>query len=1333
MILTKSLLLQTIFLIQSLIQNVEANQDTNSCENLILQQNELYCEFRDLNYFFIGQNSDNFTNTDTFQLSEDLIQVSSGPLLFSKDDIVISIKFRELINENEICSLIYNTQINTYSLNCISTSPTFIIDNKFQLLINTQFNLEIQTVQTFNCSQFDYNTEGYILFCYSIHQIKLYQLSIEQHKLNQTVIFQSENHNLQCLLKFHSYSNSFLIIYFQCLEWKIQIYENNTVKLEIDQNYLKEKYNIEGNLLEVLPCQSNFLILLSSGGYWMNNENLMQLFITQGLKLNETLIEFNNKCQINFAVKAQTNNYFLSSLSQKYSDIIFNTKDFPKQMFVIKFPSSIFFKYEDYLTFYINDFLHQSIKLKIKNLLQLSNQRIYMGIGEDNQIILILIKYSKQCLPSYNINNEYSKYYIRLELAKDLAYIQNNNWDCYKLIIIDNDEQKKQYALNINLKNKNYYIERTNYDDKFLITIIRSSFSSIQPHRITFSSSSKQINLQLKSNQVKCQFNRYLKNYKGKFFIKTKNDQIYSIIVEGYRNNIVEYSCDNQNNHMFESLLPLNKQIVLNLDYLNSLLLLDQQKRCLYKLILHDENLQQMPIKITCLESQIEKIFNINYKIILKLKDQFVFYNLQYTQPQLEQAYLPKQINLNCLEIYQLLNDFIVVVYTNELQLIYKEVTVQIIKINAKVLGCKAKSQSTLLINLILLDLIKNELQLYILSITEFRLIRSYNLENNVPIQPLQFIVQEQIIIISCKHKINNKLFLLIFKSESQISFHSLQQVIETKNHFFFVQKYFLYYFNDQNQLSVQDLLHITIQIEQLEFNNKSSQEVILQFQVELEDSEIPPMNQSIMIKLINPSILKLIQSNQNLYIKYENQELNFRHYILGKIDNIYLKVNNNFKLKYPFENQFIMQCSYYCNKFCFQFTNSGSGIFFKVGQSNKIYMIYGLQHYIQNILFIEMIKDNQFLFIHQINNETLQISLMILKDQILKLQKQIDTHFNNDLEEIVLVQNILIIQFYQVQNRFIIDENDISQVIFPTLNQQSLIYNLSTEQFIEVFVNNVKKMIIIKLFKIINYKVEFQSIFEISIMNYQLKELFNGLLEKLQTNFVKLINQNFSQVNQQIDLILFIISNKKFSVQFQIRLYLKEKRYELENNKILRYPENYQPCKYIVIAEEEIILQCGITRYYYDMKDSDYLFDPIHSTKNLLNMDLLNSTHYLFYKHFEHNQSIVLYAGKRGGYVLQKQKQDITYPITLEFSAISNDQIQIDKVSLQMQVYQQNIVQKEFSQQSLFIFIMILIIVLATITFYYRKHQIKNKQFSKVINSEISLSTIKLKNPSQI
>ena len=52
-------------------------------------------------------------------------------------------------------------------------------------------------------------------------------------------------------------------------------------------------------------------------------------------------------------------------------------------------------------------------------------------------------------------------------------------------------------------------------------------------------------------------------------------------------------------------------------------------------------------------------------------------------------------------------------------------------------------------------------------------------------------------------------------------------------------------------------------------------------------------------------------------------------------------------------------------------------------------------------------------------------------------------------------------------------------------------------------------------------------------------------------------------------------------------------------------------------------------------MKDSDYLFDPIHSTKNLLNMDLLNSTHYLFYKHFEHNQSIVLYAGKRGGYVL--------------------------------------------------------------------------------------------------
>lgn len=51
---SKSLLLYTIILFLSLIQNVESALNTNDCKKVILKKNELYCDFRNINSFFIG-------------------------------------------------------------------------------------------------------------------------------------------------------------------------------------------------------------------------------------------------------------------------------------------------------------------------------------------------------------------------------------------------------------------------------------------------------------------------------------------------------------------------------------------------------------------------------------------------------------------------------------------------------------------------------------------------------------------------------------------------------------------------------------------------------------------------------------------------------------------------------------------------------------------------------------------------------------------------------------------------------------------------------------------------------------------------------------------------------------------------------------------------------------------------------------------------------------------------------------------------------------------------------------------------------------------------------
>lgn len=76
--------------------------------------------------------------------------------------------------------------------------------------------------------------------------------------------------------------------------------------------------------------------------------------------------------------------------------------------------------------------------------------------------------------------------------------------------------------------------------------------------------------------------------------------------------------------------------------------------------------------------------------------------------------------------------------------------------------------------------------------------------------------------------------------------------------------------------------------------------------EVELENIEIPPQKQDILIILINPTILNLTKTNLNLFIKNNDQVVNFRNFIIGQIDNIILNKNDNFKLRNPLDKEMV-------------------------------------------------------------------------------------------------------------------------------------------------------------------------------------------------------------------------------------------------------------------------------------------------------------------------------------------------------------------------------------------------------------------------------------------
>ncbi|CAD8077709.1 unnamed protein product [Paramecium sonneborni] len=1310
----KFLHLQTIILFLTLILKDQAMKNPDQCQKIILKKNEKICGLNEINSYFIGQNSIDLTNQSTYQDFEDLIEISNGPILYSQDDLIFTMKFRQLINENEICSLIYKSHFNAFSINCISTQTTYIIDNQFKILINKQYQIDLEIEKNFNCSSFDYNIEDLIIFCYSFDSIRLYKLSKEEEKFKQSIRFQSEMQKFQCLLKFHSSLDLFFIIYLQCQEWKIQIYENNSLKLQIDEIFFKEKANVQGELLDVLICQQNLVILLSSGGFQFFNYKLKELFIVENLKLNETLIEFDNFCSIKFVVKGLSNEYFRSSLSDKYKDLLLNTKEFPKKAFSIQNPNSLLLKYENFLIFYVNNHVHQSFKIQLKDIFQLSNQNIYIGIEEGNQIKLVLIKYLKQCIPYYDKNQQFSKYYLQFIYTNFPP--QNEFINCYLTIIIDNDELIKKNALQIDLVKKNSYIKRKNYEENFQMSFRRSSFQSIKPFKINFHSSFNQIQFSIKDNQLKCKFNYYLKNYKGKFVIRTNQNRIYSIIVQVSGNQTREYYCEDEQIYLQLNILSLNEQSLNQFLSPEIFVLLDQQKSVYLKFF-------QIMSKIACFETQVENLFSTNNGILIKFKDQEVFQKIIYSSFQIiiEKYKFPSELSLNFQDLLHLNHEINIFVYINQLKIIYKQKIVQIINIRAKVLGLLPRFQSKQIRSLILLDINKNELQFYQVSIIEFFQTTTYDLKDYVPIQPLSFKIYESLLIISCQHKINQKIYILIFNCAFSSSLYLLQQVIETQNYYFWVQDIFLYYFNNKNILCVQDLIYINIEIQYDGFNNKTSQELSFQLEIEMENIGIPPVKHDFNITFINPSILQIINNNSKLLIQQQNQQINFRNFFLGKIDNIILKSNNDFELKYPLEQKMVLQCSYYNNKFCFSQSNNEHLIFFRIGLIGQTFLVYNLQQFIFNLTFIEQIQEDQFLLLNQINNITLQLSLVQLKNNLFTLKKQLNAEPLQNQYQIAFKQNILLIQKNEFKDKYLVD---INEWFYTSLNMVGQIYSVNSEKYLQLFYNPKGQIILINLFQISNQQVKFYQKFEILIRDSQIKDY---ILKQSSYNFTGFIKQNLTQ-NNQIDLSLLLINYQQEDVYCLIRLYLDDQKHEFINIKILRYPQFVQPCEYLLLTDEEIILMCGLIKYFFNMKNSELFCDPIFSTKDLEKIEIFNSTHFLYQYYSQQNQSIVINIGQRGGYYLQKLSKTETQSMSLEFQAINIEKMKMSQVALHLQVVQAKVQQDENFSISFILFLIIILLLLASILFLYKKRQRKQIELKKIFTAEISLTETRLK-----
>ncbi|CAD8214063.1 unnamed protein product [Paramecium octaurelia] len=1240
------------------------NHVNSKCDELITQPQITCYQFTSECYILEGDEEDyqelQHINTQIVQKSFQ-IPFKEEPILIR----VINSLNQNKIQEKLLCSLFVNID---YYITCMGFD---LILYEEQTNYSELIRIDTKILANEHCDELFTNQDGSLsLFCLGSSSLKQYYLDFQRSVTLSLEYDVSDQIEDGCKKKqIRRNEEQYLIVFYQCLRWKIMQIKNNQSHTLFDASMKSQNIQLSNLSLiddvtycernqqtySIILIQDNFYVLIHLNYY--ETKNLNYFLIQQTKKIQKII--FQQKCSMIILVNEldKTNSSLIQT--QKQLEIILDQK---YSMDNIHFHSNLLFLQNQFeLNILINARINQTYQICNTSLYFFDSNNLFSQFDQTKKVLQF---YQYKPLSAFIKPRQKFVYVIeRNNLFKSDDIVQ-----CFR-ILEDNNNQKEKLQFTELMEFQN------NCQTKYQRLLITQNFKYFNNANATFDlkNSDGSISVSISKYQYSQQ-NCLIRLYKSYFQHKVQLKQIINdYVCFQYESYFYIYDC---------------KQLKLS----NSV------------------NLDQYYV----LESQLVYYFvsrnNKNNNVLRGVK--FQLESLLYFNIQLNNVITNvKQVSQNAF-IYTKDSDLPLIMSTNpEKKPFYKYLSKNLYQPGpilfyfenenskfiqyAKMLAISNKEhlkcyqiQEQLIISIqklqpcYLIFAIQNSTQSLILNYfwdDELHQIKNYTFKDFQFYYPFKYSINTDSLAILLEQ--NNSLSIAIF--QYNLSVLQFIEIIATDDSFFqFDQFRILFSFEKVWMYSFVKIFLVNLEIENLYQNTLKSN-----FSMNLKEEEgsielkISIQNQCYELYSLMKSSLIEIQNNKRL-------KLNFSEMFYGPISNLTLINNSNVILKGPIiYKEELLNCAEQTSTLCYRQYHFQS---LKPKQSFRVivlenYFINVIKDYLWNQFYMTWIEQQYYLCISQLFDD-LNIELIQCTEnqyEFCKLISNISHNFNINLTNIadtIRVGNLIKLKPKDDNNNAIIfiDGINFNFYIVTGIILDILYIEKSNDQYLFLQKD-------INIWFDLQLAVNFNEYdFTIKLVSCKQSEnVINIKLFIVKQLFSELFQLNINQKNDKIELLL----QKQFRNQIP---YNNSQNQDM----IIQYIDD----THIILKQTQNALS-----HFYDVQEDRQFYDYFHKTMFNREIIRLNTTHLIFAdQQFQQLQIGTI------GYELEIQNSD---EIEQHCQLFAQNEISNAIVTLQIHIIKNN---KMFTNRILYIQITcFLFILIYTRQIKYKSKNQKQQQYA--------------------
>ncbi|CAD8175150.1 unnamed protein product [Paramecium octaurelia] len=1106
-----------------------------------------------------------------------------------------------------LCSLLQNKRSLDYSIYCKDVMPQKYIENNFSKL--KEFTFLIAYQEGLKCNDYKYSNHLFYILCSIQDQIQIISFDLEgnRQQINYTISMDQQ----QCNIKFQLFQDSHLLVYFcLCLNWELMIFDSQMQfkrSFTAQEIYLKAQFNYNKELQDLFVCYQVLYLIF-------DNEQI-HLFV---LSLMASDFEHDSKVynqQIQRFQLLQLQSCTLENQGIELSDINNFTNYQIENLKIIQKlgPQIMFLAFSDHLIVMLANEIMQTIQIEFIFFCSIPTVTQYFWIVNDQNRAFIFEINLFQNYFTYQSKANYVGFYT----------IEKNNIKLIKCFSISQHRNKQDYfKFQIdNLKYQNYLVQ---IDDNFDgIQIEKKSFFNKNfKFNFTFPSFFQQ---KIEQNKTlrQCNISRTQLNLISKFFAFKLKSENYLLFNQGELLTI--YHCNSQRFIYFNIQIDLNSikthYLIQNLQFI---LVQENQSRIIA--FIYQQNAKaSIQYQMHSFKEKIRVTYIYKNLLVVQDSNYLFYFNSQLNKFQNSyqinpNLFINQEITKDVIQVFNFYDTFILQ-YESYFIVQVEQFVTQKIYLNIVILGGYSRRSQPPQVILIAMNQNKSRIYKYLITQRNFYLLSTYYFEDYIPIQPLNYQINEENFIIATKQQSNSQFHLMLFFINQANSFECYE-IVSTPYQYFYVQSNILYYYNENQELIEYDIKYFSLDFD-LQLLNEIFYNVHFQIDIQViqtpRDDDIYSEKFNLLALNMQEKLSIVNQSNSTIILNHNQAILYPNQFVYGSFLLFDLLNTSSFTLQSPFKLVQAITCLAIDNYFCvIQFlplikildlkTNNQNNylIPYRSTKNTKFHawedMIVLIEYQQQNIIIYNYKKDSLKVLHIQ---DFYQCSYLL--QQILIIQASGYTYFYFLDEEISLLETVVGMPYLQTNfNYYQIDTEEICKVLIEPDKIQILCFQI--KQGVTSSISN--------------YTIPIQDIYNKIILSDQLTEFSYEC--KIQVLNLTFIGQN--EVDFKI-----IVNYKKLGfknqqiLQFYVQITLKDQEYQIKLNNLIKLSKVNANCNSFLLQNNLLYVCTYLQIFLYKLEIGLQILDSYANFElQGKTFFILNNTHIVTFN--QYNAEVSLY-----------------------------------------------------------------------------------------------------------